>query len=187
MRRLYHWNLKYKPSSLFEANISHTCSWISCIFMHFDICSWIVMDFQCCPYISSIRTSEVRTWCETHVTNTANNQKQISLLAGRGGGGSPPRRKVCETLKQSSRNRKLSGGEGGVQTLLPRRRKTPKENAHLAYAMKNTNPNIYNVNNRFVHQSRRPERSRCLRTDKMHDLLARVFLDRSPKTQIQKT
>ncbi len=46
------------------------------------------------------------------VTNTANNQKQIALLAG-GEGGSPPQRKVCETLKQSNRNRKLSGGKGG--------------------------------------------------------------------------
>ena len=59
----------------------HKFSWI-CIYLHRF--PWISNDFHT---VSSIRTGQVRKWCETHVINTANNQKQISLLGGGGVGG----------------------------------------------------------------------------------------------------
>ena len=67
----------------------------------------------------------LQTMCRKHCK-----QPETDSFAS-GGGGSPPQRKVCETLKQSNRNRKLSGGEGGGPDPSAERTKNSKQKRSL--------------------------------------------------------
>ena len=61
---------------------------------------------------SSIRTGEVRKLCQTHVTNTTN-EKQISLLGGRGMGRVTTATKGLQSIEAVKEKQTAVRGEGG--------------------------------------------------------------------------